>query len=170
VLTFFADDGRLFFVIPMGPRTCIGTTDTKVETPSRTVTAEDRAFVLSNINKRLRLDRPLTEADIIAERCGVRPLATEAGSSSADWVQLSRKHLVEVDHATKHVSIFGGKLTDCLNVGDEICAEIQPSASACPTRSGAGTASPRSRHATSSSTRPRAWSSTRSPRRAPRSR
>jgi glycerol-3-phosphate dehydrogenase len=33
VLTFFADDGRLFFVIPMGPRTCIGTTDTKVDDP-----------------------------------------------------------------------------------------------------------------------------------------
>ena len=58
VLTFFADDGRLFFVIPMGPRTCIGTTDTKVDSPITRVTAEDRAFVLSNINKRLRLPRP----------------------------------------------------------------------------------------------------------------
>jgi glycerol-3-phosphate dehydrogenase len=125
VLTFFADDGRLFFVIPMGPRTCIGTTDTKVENPITQVTAEDRAFVLSNINKRLRLPKPLTEADIIAERCGVRPLATEGGGSTADWMQLSRKHIIEVDRATKHLSIFGGKLTDCLNVGDEICAEIQ---------------------------------------------
>ena len=35
VLTFFADDGRLFFVIPMGPRTCIGTTDTRVDEPGR---------------------------------------------------------------------------------------------------------------------------------------
>mgnify|MGYP002138567334 CR=1 FL=1 len=39
VLTFFADDGRLFFVIPMGPRTCIGTTDTKVDSPITQVTA-----------------------------------------------------------------------------------------------------------------------------------
>ena len=31
ILTFFASDGRLFFVIPMGPKTCIGTTDTQVE-------------------------------------------------------------------------------------------------------------------------------------------
>ncbi len=125
VLTFFADDGRLFFVIPMGPRTCIGTTDTKVDNPVTHVTAEDRAFVLSNINKRLCLPKPLTEADVIAERCGVRPLATESGGSTADWMQLSRKHIVEVDAATQHLSIFGGKLTDCLNVGDEICAEIQ---------------------------------------------
>jgi glycerol-3-phosphate dehydrogenase len=33
IMTFFADDGRLFFVIPMGVRTCIGTTDTRVESP-----------------------------------------------------------------------------------------------------------------------------------------
>ncbi|MCP4209847.1 MAG: FAD-dependent oxidoreductase, partial [Halieaceae bacterium] len=30
VLTFFASDGRMFFLIPMGPKTCIGTTDAQV--------------------------------------------------------------------------------------------------------------------------------------------
>ena len=60
VLTFFADDGRLFFVIPMGPRTCIGTTDTRMDSPEATVQPEDRRFVLDNINKRLKLDHPLT--------------------------------------------------------------------------------------------------------------
>ncbi|MFT3766243.1 MAG: glycerol-3-phosphate dehydrogenase/oxidase [Minicystis sp.] len=125
VLTFFADDGRLFFVIPMGPRTVIGTTDTKVESPDTRVTPEDRAFVLSNINKRLRLARPLTEADVIAERCGVRPLAVKSsGEGNVDWLTLSRKHVVEVNEAEAHVSIFGGKLTDCLNVGEEICAFV----------------------------------------------
>jgi glycerol-3-phosphate dehydrogenase len=121
VLTFFADDGRLFFVIPMGPRTCIGTTDTRVESPYAHVTPEDRAFILDNINARLRLPRKLTTADIIAERCGVRPLAVGKDSrKGADWAQLSRKHAIEVDHATRHVSIFGGKLTDCINVGEEV--------------------------------------------------
>jgi glycerol-3-phosphate dehydrogenase len=73
VLTFFADDGRLFFVIPMGVRTRIGTTDQRVESPFVEVTKEHRDFVLSNINKRLSCNKPLTRADIIAERCGVRP-------------------------------------------------------------------------------------------------
>jgi len=41
VLTFFADDGRLFFVIPMAGKTCIGTTDTRVERPEVEVTPED---------------------------------------------------------------------------------------------------------------------------------
>jgi glycerol-3-phosphate dehydrogenase len=126
VLTFFADDGRLFFVIPMGPRTCIGTTDTRVDDPQTAVTAEDRRFVLENINKRLKLDKPLTEADIIAERCGVRPLAVSTkGGASTDWMQMSRKHVVEVDEAKKQMSIFGGKLTDCLNVGEEVAAIVE---------------------------------------------
>jgi glycerol-3-phosphate dehydrogenase len=121
VLTFFADDGRPFFVIPMGPRTCIGTTDTRVAGPDTRVTSEDRRFVLDNINKRLRLPTPLTEADVVAERCGVRPLVVggETGET-IDWLKLSRKHVVEVDPKRAHVSIFGGKLTDCLNVAEEV--------------------------------------------------
>lgn len=121
VLTFFADDGRLFFVIPMGRRTCIGTTDTRVESPVTHVTDEDRRFVLDNINKRLRLPKPLTEADVIAERCGVRPLVVAgAGGGETEWLELSRKHAIEADRARGHISVFGGKLTDCLNVGEEV--------------------------------------------------
>lgn len=121
VLTFFADDGRLFFVIPMGPKTCIGTTDTRVDSPKTEVTAEDRKFVLDNINARLMLSKPLTEKSIIAERCGVRPLVVTSGEGeNTDWLQLSRKHAIELNEKERHISIYGGKLTDCLNVGDEI--------------------------------------------------
>lgn len=125
VLTFFADDGRLFFVIPMGNRSCIGTTDTRVESHDAKVTDEDRDFVLDNINKRLSLGKPLTRADVIAERCGVRPLVVEAsGAKTNDWMQLSRKHAIEVDRKRAHLSIFGGKLTDCLNVGEEVAVAL----------------------------------------------
>jgi len=125
VLAFFADDGRLFFAIPMANRTCIGTTDTPVEDPETEVTAEDRQFVLSNINARLDLGRPLEESHIISERCGVRPLVLKKGQKSKDdFLQMSRKHIIETSAAKKHVSIFGGKLTDCLNVGEEICTEV----------------------------------------------
>ena len=124
VLTFFASDGRLFFVIPMGPRTCIGTTDTRVESPITHVTEEDKRFVLDNINKRLRLPEKLTKGDIIATRCGVRPLVVKGGGDTSDWMQLSRKHAVEVDAKSRHVSIFGGKLTDCINVGEEVADHV----------------------------------------------
>mgnify|MGYP006272129961 CR=1 FL=1 len=124
VLAFFASDGRLFFLIPMGPVTCIGTTDTRVEDPTPVVTDEDRAFVLDNVNALLDLERPLETSDIIAERVGVRPLAVTGESGTVDWVQLSRKHVIETDRERPQLSIFGGKLTDCLNVGDEVAAEI----------------------------------------------
>lgn len=124
VLAFFASDGRLFFLIPMGPKTCIGTTDTQVEEPAAHVTDEDRDFVLANANALLDLETPLTRDSIIAERCGVRPLAIEGTEGEADWVQLSRKHIIEVDEDRRHLSIFGGKLTDCLNVGDEVAEVI----------------------------------------------
>ncbi len=124
VLTFFASDGRLFFLIPMGPKTCIGTTDTPVDRPEVGVTDEDRAFVLDNVNALLDLREPIRPEDVIAERVGVRPLAVTGEPGATDWVQLSRKHEIEVDRERAHISIFGGKLTDCLNVGDEVVAEV----------------------------------------------
>ncbi|MBK8509291.1 MAG: FAD-dependent oxidoreductase [Candidatus Competibacteraceae bacterium] len=136
ILAFFADDGRLFFAIPMGARTCIGTTDTRVETPFTEVTEDDRQFVLDNINKRLRLPRPLTRADIIAERCGVRPLVvkTQGENQSRDWLQLSRKHEIDVNRDRAHLSIFGGKLTDCVNVGNEVADLVETLGIALPHR------------------------------------
>ncbi|MFT7008889.1 MAG: glycerol-3-phosphate dehydrogenase [Colwellia sp.] len=120
VLTFFADDGRLFFVIPMGTKTSIGTTDTQVSSPLAYVTDEDRQFVLDNVNKLLDLPKPLTKEDIISERCGVRPLAIKEKNGKADWVKLSRKHAIDINKETAYMSIFGGKLTDCINVGNEV--------------------------------------------------
>jgi glycerol-3-phosphate dehydrogenase len=125
VLAFFADDGRLFFAIPMGSRTCIGTTDTPVSDPNTPINDEDRDFVLDNINARLDLERPLGHEDIIAERCGVRPLAVENDvDTDVDFLQLSRKHVIELDSEKPYMSIFGGKLTDCLNVGDEVWGKV----------------------------------------------
>jgi glycerol-3-phosphate dehydrogenase len=128
VLAFFADDGRLFFVLPLGPKSCIGTTDTRVEQLPAVVTPEDRSFILDNVNKRLKLARKLTEADIIAERCGVRPLVIDPENGrkgDLDWTALSRKHAVEADATRGHISIFGGKMTDCLNVGEEVTAAAE---------------------------------------------
>ncbi|MFT5032904.1 MAG: glycerol-3-phosphate dehydrogenase [Bermanella sp.] len=126
VLTFFADDGRLFFAIPMGTRTCVGTTDTRVDSLEVHVTNEDQQFVLDNINRRLRLAKPLTAADVISRRCGVRPLAIKGEvADEIDFLQLSRKHIIEIDKERPHLSIFGGKLTDCINVGEEVCELIE---------------------------------------------
>jgi alpha-glycerophosphate oxidase/glycerol-3-phosphate dehydrogenase len=128
VLAFFDDTQRLFYVIPMGKRSVIGTTDTRVDTPGTEVTDEDRTFLLEQINARLELDRPLTAADVIAERCGVRPLVVASDGDDkrdVDWTTLSRKHAIETDRRQNVVTVFGGKLTDCLNVGEEVAEAVE---------------------------------------------
>jgi len=128
VLAFFDDTQRLFYVIPMGRRSVIGTTDTRVDQPFTEVTDDDRDFLLSQINARLDLLQPLTKDGIIAERCGVRPLVvkTTAGNTDAvEWTSLSRKHAIESDRKRRVVTIFGGKLTDCLNVGEEVADAVE---------------------------------------------
>ncbi len=121
ILAFFDDDQRLFYVIPMGHRSLIGTTDTRVDSAEVSVTHDDRDFLLEQANARLRLPRPLTGDDVIAYRCGVRPLVVGDGEDTdRDWTELSRRHAVEVDQRQGTISILGGKLSDCLNVGDEV--------------------------------------------------
>ena len=129
VLAFFDDTRRLFYVIPMGRRSVIGTTDTRVDSPFTSVDADDRQFLLEQINARLDRPTPLTVADIIAERSGVRPLVVrrDAGGdhTTTDWTSLSRKHEIERDDERNVVTVFGGKLTDCLNVGEEVAHEVE---------------------------------------------
>lgn len=140
VLTFFDDQDRLFFVIPLGPVSVIGTTDTPMNNPHAEVTQEDRNYVIDNINRRMCFDEPLTLADIISERCGVRPLAiakekpsipaVETASQTdamagKKWYALSRKHILDIDAEQNYLSILGGKLTDCLNVGEEIVDAVR---------------------------------------------
>jgi alpha-glycerophosphate oxidase/glycerol-3-phosphate dehydrogenase len=128
VLAFYDDTQRLFYVIPMGRRSVIGTTDTRVDSPYTEVTDDDIAFLLGQINDRLDLDDPLGPDDIIASRTGVRPLVVRAEGGDhedVDWTRLSRKHAVEGDRDKRIVTIFGGKLTDCLNVGQEVADGIE---------------------------------------------
>jgi glycerol-3-phosphate dehydrogenase len=68
VLTFWDEQGRIFYVIPMHDRSVIGTTDTRVLDPLEEVTDQDREFVLRQINLSMTLDKPLTVDDIISER------------------------------------------------------------------------------------------------------
>ncbi len=120
VLTFFDDDERLFYVIPMGYRSLVGTTDTPAVGADVTADPGDIDFLLDQVNHRLRLGRKLEHADVISHRCGVRPLVVGADEQDRDWINLSRRHVVEVDDDARVVSILGGKLSDCINVGAEV--------------------------------------------------
>ncbi|MEE2769260.1 MAG: FAD-dependent oxidoreductase, partial [Actinomycetota bacterium] len=121
-LAFFDDAERLFYVLPMAHRSVIGTTDTRVTDPNVEVTEQDRTFLLEQANSRLELAQPITLTDVIAERCGVRSLVVPPGGASEgrEWTELSRRHAVEVDERNNVISVLGGKLSDCLNVGEEV--------------------------------------------------
>ncbi len=126
VLAFWDEQGRLFYVLPMGDRSMVGTTDTRVDDPHTSVTDEDIDFVLRQINAQMELQTPITKNQIVSARCGVRPLVIESAGEGkiADWHQLSRKHVIEGNKERKVVTILGGKLTDCLNVGEELVGEL----------------------------------------------
>jgi glycerol-3-phosphate dehydrogenase len=128
VLAFFDDTQRLFYVIPMGRRSVIGTTDTRVDEPFTAVDDDDRKFLLDQINARLDLAEPLTVDDVIAERSGVRPLVVKRDGgdrTDVEWTSLSRKHEIETDRTRAVITVFGGKLTDCLNVGEEVAEQVE---------------------------------------------
>lgn len=122
VLAFWDEQSRLFYVLPMGDRSMVGTTDTRVDDPHTSATQEDIEFVLRQINAQLDLTEPVTPAQIVSSRSGVRPLVVESAIDGEvdDWHQLSRKHVIEVNAGRQVITILGGKLTDCLNVGHEV--------------------------------------------------
>ncbi|MCH7920589.1 MAG: FAD-dependent oxidoreductase [Planctomycetes bacterium] len=126
VFAFFADDGRLFFLLPMGDKSCIGTTDTRVSELPVSVNDEDRKFILTNINRLLRLEEPLTVKDIISERVGVRALVVDEDQfdDKSDWMSLSRKHFIDIKEEESYISVFAGKFTDCINVGEGLIAAM----------------------------------------------
>ena len=101
-------DKRSVFVVPMGDRTYIGTTDTDYDGPltDPRCTAADVRYLLDGVNA--SLSEPLTEDDVLATWAGLRPLVkSDAGGRTAD---LSRRHRVARSSGGL-VSVTGGKLT-----------------------------------------------------------
>jgi glycerol-3-phosphate dehydrogenase len=86
--------------------------------------------------------------------CG-RWWSTPAGDQrDVDWTSLSRKHAIETDRARRLVTVFGGKLTDCLNVGEEVAEAVESLGVPLRRTSRTGTASRRRPPAPSSTARP----------------
>ncbi len=126
VLAFWDEQNRLFYVLPMGDRSMIGTTDTRVDDPHTEANADDIEFVLRQINAQLELEKPITKDEIVSSRSGVRPLVIDGSQAdNQDWHALSRKHVIETNTDSAVISVLGGKLTDCLNVGQEVLAELK---------------------------------------------
>ena len=101
-------DARVMFVLPAGPHTIIGTTDTTYTGPpeSAHVSAEDVTYLLRSVNAFFP-GAHLTRADIVSAWAGIRPLA-ESGVSTPG--SISREHHIAWT-TPGLLTITGGKLT-----------------------------------------------------------
>ena len=103
-----AIDGRVMFVLPAGPFTLIGTTDTDYTGPIDEVraTRADVGYLMRSANAYLPTAQ-LTASDVVAAWAGIRPLVAGRG---ADPGSTSREHSITWT-APGLLSVTGGKLT-----------------------------------------------------------
>lgn len=122
--------GRMVFTLPQPDGlTYIGLTDDPEVGPIPDVpvaTTEDVAWILEVISAHLA--EPLTEADVVGQFAGLRPLLAGAQQASAD---LSRRHALTVRDSM--ITITGGKFTAYRAMAEEVVNHI--TSRKCRTRS-----------------------------------
>src|SRR6185437_1350739 len=101
-------DGRVFFVLPAGATTIVGTTDTDYDGEPEVVcaTPEDVDYLLRSVDAYFPAAH-LTPSDVIAAWAGIRPLI---GGDPRHPDALSREHAVTTT-APGLITVSGGKLT-----------------------------------------------------------
>jgi glycerol-3-phosphate dehydrogenase len=103
-------DGRIFFVIPWGPHSLIGTTDTPYDGPPEAVDVEvaDVEYLLAAAARYLP-GQPLSREAIAYAFAGLRPLIAPPKPGVAAGA-ISRRHRVFED-APGFLALLGGKFT-----------------------------------------------------------
>ena len=102
-------------LIPWGPVSLWGPTETPVESIADgfSATPADVRALLDELNHHLA--HPVSPNDIISLRCGLRPLAVHRAFGGAfNSLDLSRRHRIHRDADRPWISVYGGKLTDCV--------------------------------------------------------
>jgi glycerol-3-phosphate dehydrogenase len=111
-------DDRLFFVIPWGAMSLIGTTDVDYQGAPDAVdpTEEDIAYLLEESARHLQ-GAGLTRSSVVAAFAGLRPLVKDGKSEHASKV--SREHSL-LQSPTGLLSVAGGKYTTYRAVADQV--------------------------------------------------
>lgn len=119
-------DGRMLFVLPWGPLTLVGTTDTDYAGEPDHVVPEagDVAYLLEAVNDAFP-EAHVTVADVVSAYAGLRPLIQEGKPKEES--DISREHEIFTD-ADGLISVAGGKLTThramAQQVVDRVCARL----------------------------------------------
>jgi len=100
-------DGRMFFILPWGDYSLVGTTEGPVEGSLEALgaTADEVGYLLEEANRVLP-GRHIREEDVVATFAGARPLLAFSGSATS----ASREHRLEID-GSGLLSVMGGKYT-----------------------------------------------------------
>ena len=114
-------DGRVFFVMPWGEYSLVGTTDTPYsqKMAQQSIRVVDRRYLLREL-KHYFPSMSLSEKDIIYEFSGVRPLLNQSKNVIGS---VSREHKVVV-HYANFFSLIGGKYTTFRSVGESVSRKI----------------------------------------------
>ncbi len=110
-------DNRMFFIIPLGAYSLIGTTDTEYRGDLDDVHAQkDDIDYLLTESRRILPGMNLAKESILYTYAGIRPLAFSGTSES----KISRKHRVVKEGRTgRIITIAGGKLTTYRNMAKD---------------------------------------------------
>lgn len=120
-------NGDTFTVSPWGPVALCGPKETSVTSLQEGFRPdpEDLRSLLRLSNRNLQ--GAYRAEDIVSLRCGVRPLAVRRGSGKVPHpLELSRRHLIHHDRSRNVVAVYGGKLTFCGLMADEVERLISP--------------------------------------------
>lgn len=109
-------DQRLFFMMPWGESTLLGTTETVYSgDPDRVrVTQEDKSYLMQAYHHYFPAN-PIDESSVISSFAGLRPLADVNGNPSAS----SRDHFI-VRSLSGLVTLLGGKYTTHRKMAEEV--------------------------------------------------
>jgi glycerol-3-phosphate dehydrogenase len=113
-------DERLFFVIPWGGMSLIGTTDVDFDRDPDAVTptGDDVDYLLAEARRHLCGATPARE-DVVAAFAGLRPLVSQGGSASG----VSREHEI-FESPSGLISVGGGKYTTYRAVAAELATRV----------------------------------------------
>ncbi|MCZ7627238.1 MAG: FAD-dependent oxidoreductase [Candidatus Methylomirabilis sp.] len=117
--------GDVVTYLPWGPIALLGPTETLVRTAEEgyDVSEEDARFLLEQAAQHLRT--PVNKTEIISLRCGVRPLAVPTSFRGDCYpLDISRRHRIVKDSRLPWISLYGGKITGCIETCRRICAEL----------------------------------------------
>ena len=112
------DEKRIFFVLPQGNYTLIGTTEVK-QTLNEPIecSLQEQDYLLASYNH--YHTSKITSDDILEKFAGIRPLL----SSSTNPNDTTREYAIR--RTNKLINVFGGKWTTCLALANKVSHQVQ---------------------------------------------